>query len=224
MRNNTKIILICSFSSLISLYFFLLCSCRVSSSSSSSSSFLLQGTMHPISSSLVKHTQCAALIPFYNQDTQQCYRDVTFLMHHLRWLAWNASSQGYVVSCRHARLFYIYKKEFMHSLYLDCHALLWPMSQSLTQPWEGGAGTVNVDDDCIFLVVFLVIFTKPTFSLSFLNFVVSPISHMSSISVSQSPFPSGPCSFAYWYPPPSLRHSMPPQAFTSLHQDHPVLL
>lgn len=105
---------------------------------SSSSPLLLQGTMHPISSSLVKHTQCAALIPFYNQDTQQCYRDVTFLMHHLRWLAWNASSQGYVVSCRHAGLFYIKKDLFMHSQYLDFHALLWPMSQSLAQPWEGG--------------------------------------------------------------------------------------
>lgn len=56
--------------------------------------------MHPISSSLVKHTQCAALIPFYNQHTRQCYGDVTFLMHHLRWLAWNVSSEGSVVSCR----------------------------------------------------------------------------------------------------------------------------
>lgn len=81
------------------------------SSSSSSSLILLQGTVHPISSSLVKHTQCAALIPFYNQDTWQCYGDVTFLMHRLRWLAWNASSQGYVVSCRHTGLIHLKKKK-----------------------------------------------------------------------------------------------------------------
>lgn len=116
MVNNTKIILshllllFSFFSNLIFPFFFPSSAANRASSSSSSSPFLLQGTMHPISSSLVKHTQCAALIPFYNQDTWQCCGDVTFLMHHLRWLASNASSEGYVVSYRHAGLIHKRKK------------------------------------------------------------------------------------------------------------------
>lgn len=109
-----------------------------SSSSFSSSPILLQGTMHPISSSLVKHTQCAALIPFYNQDTWLCYRDVTFLMHHLRWLAWNASSQGYVVSCRHNGLIQKKKEKPFHVLkVLGLPRSFTPMSQNFALPWEG---------------------------------------------------------------------------------------
>lgn len=112
------------------------------------------------------------------------------------------------------------KKEFMLSQYVDCRVPLWPMSQSLTQPGERGPGTVNVDDDCIFLVVFLVISTKPTFSLCFLNFVVSPLSHMSPISCRclNLLFPLAPVAQL------TGTHLPPPPAFTSLHQDRPVLL
>lgn len=111
---------------------------KCASSSSFSSPILLQGTMHPISSSLVKHTQCAALIPFYNQDTWLCYGDVTFLMHHLRWLAWNASSQGYVVSCRHNGLIQKKKEKPFHVLkVLGLPCSFTPMSQNSALPWEG---------------------------------------------------------------------------------------